>query len=124
MYREQGNTAEGFERSDIGQDTAPRDISICVQGRYPGSQDLTYHLPMNWSIHSGIKSSLKKFPVWQLPGNAIAKQAFYGTLLAQSFLFDTPTPAYRCGGSPGIQESLNKSCGRTYIQRFLNLVPV
>ena len=62
MYREQGNTAEAFERTDIDQDTAPRDISICVQGRYPGSQDLTYHLPMNWSIHSGIKSSLKKSP--------------------------------------------------------------
>ena len=62
MYREQGNTAEAFERTDIDQDIAPRDISICVQGRYPGSQDLTYHLPMNWSIHSGIKSSLKKSP--------------------------------------------------------------
>jgi hypothetical protein len=40
-----------------------------------------------------------------LIGNTIASQTFYGTLLVQSFLFDTPTPAYRCGGSPGIQET-------------------
>jgi hypothetical protein len=40
-----------------------------------------------------------------LIGSAIANQTFYGTLLVQSFLFDTPTPAYRCGGSPGIQET-------------------
>ena len=62
MYREQGNTAKAFEQTDSDQDTAPRDISVCVQGRYPGSQDLTYRLPMNWRIHSGIKSSLKEFP--------------------------------------------------------------
>ena len=103
MYREQGNTAEAFERTDIDQDTAPRDISICVQGRYPGSQDLTYHLPMNWSIHSGIKSSLKKSPGLAVGLATIANPAFYGILPVQNSLFDTPTPAYRCGGSPGIQ---------------------
>ncbi len=42
------------EVEDVDQDTAPRDISIRVKGRYPGSQDLTYRLPMNWRIHSGM----------------------------------------------------------------------
>ena len=42
------------EVEDVDQDTAPRDISIRVKGRYPGSQDLIYRLPMNWRIHSGI----------------------------------------------------------------------
>ena len=43
---------------------------------------------------------------------------------------DTPTLAYRCGGSPGIQEMLNKFCGRENARRIngseitLNLVPV
>jgi hypothetical protein len=78
MYREQGNTAEAFERTDIDQDTAPRDISICVQGRYPGSQDLTYHLPMNWSIHSGIKSFLKKSRVWQFLATQLPNKRFTG----------------------------------------------
>jgi hypothetical protein len=65
----------------------------------------------------------EKVPCLAVSRNAIAKQAFYGKLLLQSFLFDTPTPAYRCGGSPGIQETLNKSCRRTYIQRFLTWFP-
>src|SRR5687768_10985436 len=43
-------------KENIDPDTAPRDISIHIRGRYPGSQDLTYHLPMNLRIHSGIRN--------------------------------------------------------------------
>jgi len=52
----QGTTKERTsERISKGyrSDTAPRGISKRVRGRYPGSQDLRYRLPMNWRFHSG-----------------------------------------------------------------------
>ena len=60
-------------------DTAPRGISKRARGRYPGSQGLRYRLPMNWRFHSG--AAIKK---------------------TRNGVIDTSTPAYRCGGSPGI----------------------
>jgi len=35
---------------EIGQDTAPRDISVCVRGRYPGSQDLRTAFPWKFTV--------------------------------------------------------------------------
>ena len=46
---------------------------------------------MNWRIHSGSREPrIHEKPI-------------------QSSLIDTPALAYRCGGSPGIKEPLNKS---------------
>ena len=53
--RKQENIAGASNERNIDQDTAPRDMSIRIRGRYPGSQDLTHRLPMNWRIHSGIR---------------------------------------------------------------------
>jgi hypothetical protein len=78
---------DALSEKDIDQDTAPRDISVLTQGRYPGSQDLAYRLPMNWRIHSDITEP---------------RPSHVRTCLVR----DTPTPAHRCGGSPGIEEAL------------------
>ena len=43
---------DALSEKEIDQDIAPRNISVLAQGRYPGSQDLAYRLPMNWGVHS------------------------------------------------------------------------
>ena len=59
--KETGNIAGASSERNIDQDIAPRDIAVRIRGRYPGLQDLTYRLPMNWRIHSGIRKPWKVF---------------------------------------------------------------
>ena len=98
MYREQGNTAEACERTDIDQDTAPRDIFRMRSRPVSGLAGFDVS-PSHELEHSQWHQEFSE----KVSGSGGLR--FTETLLVQSFLFDTPTPAYRCGGSPGIQET-------------------
>ena len=111
--RKQENIAGASNERNIGQDIAPRDMSIRIRGRYPGSQDLTHRLPMNWRIHSGIRKpwriSLIRPRLLTVAGAAQASGDLHRSLTW--FPFNLTCEAVRHLKRGGIlPEPWNKSC--------------